>query len=94
MFNLTSKRAVDLAKFISTLPAEKSEVNMKDIFSRYTNDVTALCCYGIKVDSIRDPTNKILTCGKKITHKSTIHNRKYILNRTFPKLGGVYKTSV
>jgi len=48
MFNLMSKRAVDLAKFLSTLPADKSDVNIKDIFSRYTNDVIALCNYGIK----------------------------------------------
>jgi len=90
MFNLMSKHAVDLAKFLSTLPADESDVNMKDIFSRYTNDVIALCNYGIKIDSIRDPTNKFLTCGKEITHMSTIRAIKYIFIRTFPKLGRMF----
>jgi len=87
MFNLMSKHAVDLAKFMSTLPADKNDVNIKDIFNRYTNDVIALCSYGINIDSIKDPTNKFLTCGKKITRMPTISTIKYIFIRTFPKLG-------
>jgi len=55
MFTFMSKHAADFAELMSTLPADKSDVNMKDVFDRYTNDVIALCIYGMKIDSIRDP---------------------------------------
>ncbi|EGI68345.1 Cytochrome P450 9e2, partial [Acromyrmex echinatior] len=72
MFSLMSKHAADFAELMSTLPADKSDVNMKDIFGRYTNDVIALCIYGMKIDSIRDPKNKFYVCGKDITRVSVI----------------------
>ncbi|XP_018300272.1 cytochrome P450 9e2 [Mycetomoellerius zeteki] len=75
-FNLMSKHAADFAETISTLPADKSYVNIKDVFDRYTNDVIALCIYGMKIDSVRDPTNKFYVCGKDITHMSAIRSIK------------------
>ncbi|KAG5345903.1 CP9E2 protein, partial [Acromyrmex heyeri] len=89
MFSLMSKHAADFAELMSTLPADKSDVNMKDIFGRYTNDVIALCIYGMKIDSIRDPKNKFYVCGKDITHVSIILIIKYIFIRAFPKLGRI-----
>jgi len=32
-------------------------MNMKDAFSKYTNDVIATCAFGIKIDSMKDSTN-------------------------------------
>jgi len=89
MFSLMSKHAADFAKLMSTLPADKSDVNMKDIFRRYINDVIALYIYGMKIDSIRDSTNKFYVCGKDITYVSAILIIKYIFIRTFPKLGRI-----
>ncbi|XP_018355275.1 PREDICTED: cytochrome P450 9e2-like [Trachymyrmex septentrionalis] len=76
MFTFMSKHAADFAELMSTLPADKSDVNMKDVFDRYTNDVIALCIYGMKIDSIRDPTNKFYICGKDITYMSAIRSIK------------------
>ncbi|KAG5340415.1 CP9E2 protein, partial [Acromyrmex heyeri] len=89
MFISMSKHAADFAELMSILPANKCDVNMKDIFGRYTNDVIALCMYGMKIDSIRDPTNKFYVCGKGITHVSAILIIKYIFIRAFPKLGRI-----
>jgi len=89
MFTFMSKHATDFAELMSTLPAYKSDINMKDIFDRYTNDVIALCTYGIKIDSIRDPTNKFYICGKDITYASAIRSIKLIFIRAFPKLGRI-----
>lgn len=86
-FVLMTEYAVDFVKFMSTLPADKCDVNMTDVFDRYTNDVIVSCFYGIKIDSIRDPTNKFYTCGKDITHMSAIRTIMYIIIRSFPKLG-------
>lgn len=87
LFPLISERAADFAEFMSILPADKSDVNMKDICDRFTNDIIALCCFGIEINSVRDPTNKFYICGKKITHMSVIASMKYMFVRTFPKLG-------
>ncbi|XP_018363633.1 PREDICTED: cytochrome P450 9e2-like [Trachymyrmex cornetzi] len=76
IFTLMSKHAADFAELMLTLPADKSDVNMKDIFDRYTNDVVALCIYGMKIDSIRNPTNKFYVCGKDITYMSAIRSIK------------------
>lgn len=89
LFPLISKHAANFAKFMSTLPADKSNVNMKDVFDRCTNDIIALCCYGIEINSLRDPTNKFYNCGKEITHMSTIRTMKYFFVRAFPKLGRI-----
>ncbi|KAG5322288.1 CP9E2 protein, partial [Pseudoatta argentina] len=69
------------------LSADKSDVNMNDIFGRYTNDVIVLCMYGMKLNSIRDPTNKFYVCGKD--HISVILIIKYIFIRAFSKLGRI-----
>ncbi|XP_011054671.1 PREDICTED: cytochrome P450 9e2-like [Acromyrmex echinatior] len=90
MFTFISKHAADFAELMSTLPADKSDINMKDIFNRYTNDIIALCIYGMKIDSIRNPTNKFYICGKDITYMSAIRSIKYIFIRTFPKLGRIF----
>ncbi|KAG5326430.1 CP9E2 protein, partial [Pseudoatta argentina] len=73
----------------STLLTDKNDINMKDIFDRYTNDVIVLSIYGMKIDSIRDPTNKFYICGKNITYMLAIRNINYIFIRTFPKLGRI-----
>lgn len=89
IFTSMSKYAVDFAELMSTLPVDKSDVNMKDIFDRYTNDVIALCNYGLEINSVRDPTNKFYTSGKDITHMSVIRSMKFIFIRAFPKLGRI-----
>ncbi|KYM89321.1 Cytochrome P450 9e2 [Atta colombica] len=43
----------------------------------------------MKIDSIRDPTNKFYICGKDITYASAIRSIKFIFIRTFPKLGRI-----
>lgn len=43
------------------------EVEMKDLFSRYTNDVIATAAFGIKCDSLKNPDNTFYCMGKKLT---------------------------
>ncbi|KYN44186.1 Cytochrome P450 9e2 [Trachymyrmex septentrionalis] len=89
MFTLMSECAVNFTKFLSTLPADKSDMNMKDVFSKYTNDVIATCAFGIKVDSMKDPTNKFYVYGKEATSFLGSSSLKFIFLRTFPNLGRI-----
>ncbi|EFN61087.1 Cytochrome P450 9e2 [Camponotus floridanus] len=90
MFTLMSECAVDFANFLSTsIPGEKSDMDMKDVFTKYTNDVIATCAFGIKINSMQDPTNKFYVYGKKLVYFSGIRNIKFFFLRTFPTLGRI-----
>lgn len=42
-------------------------VDIKDVFSRYTNDVIASCAFGIEVDSLKNPNNEFYHQAKECT---------------------------
>jgi cytochrome P450 family 9 len=41
---------------------------MKDLFTRYTNDVIATSAFGIGCDSLNDPKNEFYEMGKDLTN--------------------------
>ncbi|KAJ8928367.1 hypothetical protein NQ314_019098 [Rhamnusium bicolor] len=46
---------------------EMIKVEMKEIFTRFTNDVIATTAFGVKVDSIAEPNNEFYLMGKDAT---------------------------
>lgn len=68
MFELVSECADEVVKhFLKKVEnGEKIDIEMKDIFSRYTNDVIATCAFGIKVDSFSNPNNEFFINGRKM----------------------------
>ncbi|XP_020280574.1 cytochrome P450 9e2-like [Pseudomyrmex gracilis] len=87
MFTLMSECAVDFAKHMSKLSVNDTDTNIKDAFTKYTNDVIATCAFGIKIDSMKDPENKFYVYGKEVTNFSGLRSLKFLFLRTFPKLG-------
>ncbi|XP_037036008.1 cytochrome P450 9e2-like [Bradysia coprophila] len=62
-------------------------VDMKDVFSRFTNDVVATCAFGIKVDSLENKDNEFFRMGKEVMNGSKLKGFfKFFLFRTFPRL--------
>lgn len=86
MFVLMSECAVDFTRYLSEIPADKSDLDMKDVFTKFTNDVIATCAFGIKVDTMRNPTNKFFIYGKDTTTFQGVRAMKFIAFKTFPKL--------
>ena len=43
-------------------------VEMKDLFTRYTNDVIATSAFGIGCDSLQNPKNEFYEMGKDVTN--------------------------
>jgi cytochrome P450 family 9 len=43
-------------------------VEMKDLFTRYTNDVIATSAFGISCDSLSNPGNEFYMMGKNLTN--------------------------
>ncbi|NP_001352285.1 cytochrome P450 9e2-like [Mycetomoellerius zeteki] len=96
MFTLMSECAVDLTKFLSTLPVNEESINTKDVFSKYTNDVIATCAFGIKINSVKDPTNKFYIYGKEITSnfKGVVRGIKFLFLGTFPRISRILNIKI
>jgi len=86
MFTLISECAVDFVEMLSKVSADKNDTDMKDAFSRYTNDVIATCAFGIKTNSMRDPMNRFFFYGKDSTNITGFRSFKFLFVRSFPWL--------
>ncbi|KAL6425687.1 hypothetical protein ACFW04_009649 [Cataglyphis niger] len=90
MFTLMSECAVDFANFLSTsILVDNGDIDMKDAFAKYTNDVIVTCAFGIKINTMKDPTNKFYVYGKEATNFFKTNRIRFLFLRTFPKLGRI-----
>jgi len=84
MFKLMSECAANFSDFLSKLPEDKSVMEMKNSFTRYTNDVIATCAFGISVDSMRNPNNEFYLYGKEATSFNILRTIKFYFIRSMP----------
>lgn len=64
MFNTIEECSRQFANYFITQKSETIDVELKDIFSRYTNDVIAATTFGLKIDSLREQNNQFYRMGK------------------------------
>uniref|UniRef100_U5EYB7 Putative cytochrome n=1 Tax=Corethrella appendiculata TaxID=1370023 RepID=U5EYB7_9DIPT len=83
----------ETAKAMSTHFVQEAKTNgrqvheMKDVFSRFTNDVIASCAFGIKVDSFAEKENSFFTMAKKMSFRpGKLMTLKFTLFMMFPKV--------
>lgn len=86
MFQLISECAVNFSEYLMNVPSDKRVIEMKDIFTRYANDVIATCAFGINVDLMRNPENEFYTFGKKATNFGMISFIKILMYQHMPTL--------
>ncbi|EFN63656.1 Cytochrome P450 9e2, partial [Camponotus floridanus] len=86
MFKLMSNCAIDFANYLMQLPTEKKTMEMKEVFTRYTNDVIATCAFGVSVDSMRNPKNEFYVYGKEATVLDTVVLLKFFIFIQLPWL--------
>ncbi|XP_025263955.1 cytochrome P450 9e2-like [Camponotus floridanus] len=91
MFTLMSECAMDFANFLSTISVENNDMDMKDVFTKYTTDVIATCAFGIKINSMKDPKNKFYVYGKEATN---IFGLKSLFLISFPTLGRIFNVKL
>lgn len=66
------------------------EVEMKDSFTRFANDVIATTAFGVKIDSLKEQNNEFYTMGKEVTDFSSFLKRMKLFGfMLFPKLFSV-----
>nr|CAI5847741.1 unnamed protein product [Callosobruchus analis] len=71
MFVLMSDCAKRFVKFFADKNEKIIELEMKDSFTRYCNDVIATCAFGIECDSLNQPNNSFYAMGRKTTDFSS-----------------------
>lgn len=67
------------------------ELEMKDTFTRFANDVIATTGFGVTCDSIRDRNNEFYLMGKEATHfgGGIIDTIKFLFILTVPNFSRV-----
>ena len=87
--NLITDYAKTFVGHVSALCSkEPCIIDTKNIFTRFTNDVTATAIFGIALDSMAEPDNKFYILGKRATAVDGLASIKYVLMRSFPRLTG------
>lgn len=64
MFNTMEECSRQLVSYFANQQSDTVDVELKDIFTRYTNDVIAANIFGVQVDSLRDRDNEFYRNGK------------------------------
>lgn len=88
MFFLMLDCANDVVNYlVQTSKNEILEIELKDLFTRYANDVIATTSFGIKCASLNEPNNEFHFMGKKLTKLSGWRNNiKFALSTMAPKV--------
>ncbi|XP_055589830.1 probable cytochrome P450 9f2 [Uranotaenia lowii] len=89
MFELVGECGKSMASFFRAEleKGEDLELEMKDVFSRYGNDVIASVAFGISVDSLRDKENEFYVKGKDMLKFNMLKMLwKVIIMRSMPSL--------
>lgn len=91
MFVLINDVADESIKFLKKDNAKEIDLNIKDYFTRFTNDVIASAVFGLKINSYQDEDNDFYAMGKKVTKFSKIQNLKFMMFMNFKYIMKVFK---
>lgn len=88
MFDLIRECSTKFISALSTQSKESNgfEVELKDLFTRYTTNVIATSAFGLEVDALSDRENKFYLSGKEITNFDGIQGLKLLLLDVIPKI--------
>ncbi|SPP75002.1 cytochrome P450 9c1 [Drosophila guanche] len=88
MFELIQACNVEAVAYLERKLTEDgaTELELKEFFTRYTNDVIATAAFGIQVNSFKDPNNEFFTIGQRVSQFSIWVILKVMLFILLPKL--------
>ncbi|XP_063917833.1 cytochrome P450 9e2-like [Zophobas morio] len=92
MFSLISQSGEQFVNYFLKKNEDVITVEMKDIFTRFANDVIANTAFGVECDSLVDQKNEFFLMGKEATDFSSVwKNFKFFLYFLAPKLSELFK---
>lgn len=87
IYTLILETSENFVKYFLDKGDNTVDVEMKDVYSRFTNDVIATTAFGVKVDSLKDQNNSFYEMGHRLTQfKGIIVILKFLGHFLFPKL--------
>lgn len=88
MFVLMKEVAETFVNHYKSIKADDTiEVEMKDVLTRYGNDVIASLAFGIHINSLKEENNQFYLMGKEATNFGGLGKTlKFMLFGLFPKL--------
>lgn len=90
MFDVINESCQGFVKYFEEQKSDLLILELKDTYTRFTNDIIASTAFGITCDSLRNRNNEFYEMGKAITNFSGIlNNVKLLLMLTFPRLAKV-----
>ncbi|XP_044762892.1 cytochrome P450 9e2-like [Coccinella septempunctata] len=94
MFVLMHECARNFADYLADKQEDMIEMELKDAFTRYSNDIIASTAFGVQCDSLRDGENQFYINGKRATDFSGfVKNLKFVLHAVLPKLSKLLKAT-
>lgn len=95
MFTLISDCANNFVEYFKQINQDTITIEMRDTFTRFTNDAIATTAFGIKVDSLKDRNNQFYVMGKEITSFTSFwKNFKFFGYYACPRLFSVKNPSL
>ncbi|KAK9752573.1 Cytochrome P450 [Popillia japonica] len=83
IFSLMTECADDYVNYF--LKQKKPiDIELKDVTTRYTNDIIATAAFGIKCDSINEQTNEFYVMGKKVTTFTLLRSITFFMYSIIP----------
>ncbi|XP_055852653.1 probable cytochrome P450 9f2 [Episyrphus balteatus] len=79
IFGLINEVARESMEYLKKNKETHTDFNIKDYFTRFTNDVIASAVFGIKVNSYKDETNEFYVMGKRVTNLTIWQNFIFFL---------------
>jgi cytochrome P450 family 9 len=71
---------------ILSADGEMLVLELRDLYSRFTNDVIATAAFGIGIDSLKNPTNEFYTTGQEAFKTGHLRMMKHFACLMSPKL--------
>lgn len=95
MFELVIQCSEEMKEHLLEESKQKTlVVEMKDLFTRFANDVIATTAFGIQVNSLKDPDNEFFSMGKQITDFGTLASIKFFGYANAPRLMKAFKVDI
>jgi cytochrome P450 family 9 len=94
MFILMDECAKQLVDYFKDKNQDITEVELKNVFTRYTNDTIATAAFGIKCDSFKDQNNEFLLKGYELSNFTGLNRFKFFLYGNFPKIASFFKLKI
>ncbi|XP_044758905.1 uncharacterized protein LOC123316755 [Coccinella septempunctata] len=95
IFGLVEKYSEKFCGFLNAIEEDLIEVELKDLFTRFTTDVIATVAFGLNIDSLNDPENEFyVTVNKAMRSTNYWKNFKLQMTLIFPIFGRILGANI